>query len=68
MSNGNERPPVWQSEDWWSCFLEWFILVVALIWQGEVAERKWAVTGWIPHGPKLGKNWTALAAAFPNIF
>ena len=68
MSNGNERPPVWQSEDWWSCFLGWFILVVALIWLSEVAEGKWAVTGWIPHGPKLGKNWTTLAAAFPKGF
>ncbi|MDH3930570.1 MAG: YeiH family protein [Deltaproteobacteria bacterium] len=68
MSNGNERPPVWQSEDWWACFLGWFILVVAIIWLREVSEAKWAVTGWIPHGPKLGKNWTSLALAFPKGF
>ena len=29
MSNKTLQQPVWQSEDWWACFLGWFILVAA---------------------------------------
>jgi len=29
MSNQTLQKPVWQSEDWWACFLGWFILVAA---------------------------------------
>jgi len=52
MSNGSERPPVWESEDWWACFIGWFILLLAII-------------GILPATPKIGK-WTSLAAAFPK--
>jgi uncharacterized integral membrane protein (TIGR00698 family) len=52
MSNGNERPSVFESEDWWACFIGWFILLLAII-------------GILPATPKLGK-WTNLAAAFPK--
>jgi len=65
MSNGSQRPPILQSEDWWGCFLGWFILVVAIITLREVEAGKWAV-GFIPAGPKLAKDWTTLAAAFPR--
>jgi len=65
MSNGNQRPPVWQSEDWWACFLGWFILLVALVGLREVEAGKWVV-GILPSGPKLAKNWTSLAAALPQ--
>ncbi len=52
MSNGNDRTPVLQSEDWWACFIGWFILLLAII-------------GIVPHTPKIG-TWTSLAAAFPK--
>jgi hypothetical protein len=65
MSNGNQRPPILQSEEWWACFLGWFILVVAIVTLREVEAGKWAV-GFIPAGPKLAKDWTTLAAAFPR--
>lgn len=52
MSNGNDRTPVLQNEDWWACFIGWFILLLALI-------------GWLPGTPKIAK-WTSLAAAFPK--
>jgi len=31
MSNGNDRTPVLQNEDWWACFLGWFILLLAVV-------------------------------------
>jgi uncharacterized membrane protein YadS len=52
MSNGNKRTPVLQNEDWWACFIGWFILLLAL----------WGV---LPGTPKIAK-WTSLAAAFPK--
>ena len=52
MSNGNGRPSVLQNEDWWACFLGWFILLLAFF-------------GWLPSPPKI-KAWTSLAAAFPK--
>jgi uncharacterized integral membrane protein (TIGR00698 family) len=67
MGNGSERPPVIRSEDWWSCFLGWAILVLAIIGLHEAAAGKWAV-GLLPAGPKLGKGWTTLAEAFPKGF
>ena len=66
MSNGSERPPVLQSEDWWACFLGWFILVLAIVSLKEVEAGKWAVS-LLPAGPKIAK-WTSLAAAFPKGF
>jgi uncharacterized integral membrane protein (TIGR00698 family) len=65
MSNGQERPSVFKSEDWWSCFLGWFILLVAIIGLREVEAGKWAV-GLLPSGPKLAKDWTSLGAALPQ--
>ncbi|MEJ2102488.1 MAG: putative sulfate exporter family transporter, partial [Desulfobacterales bacterium] len=64
MSNGQERPPVIKSEDWWSCFLGWFIILVAIIGLREVEAGKWAV-GLLPSGPKIA-TWTGLGAAFPK--
>ena len=52
MSNGKERTPVLQNEDWWACFIGLFILLLAII-------------GILPHTPKIAK-WTSLAAAFPK--
>jgi uncharacterized membrane protein YadS len=52
MSNGNDRTPVLQNEDWWACFIGWFILLLAII-------------GVLPAAPKIAK-WTSLAAAFPK--
>jgi uncharacterized integral membrane protein (TIGR00698 family) len=66
MSNGNQRPPVLQSEDWWACFLGWFILLIAIVGLKELEGGKWAV-GLLPAGPKIAK-WTSLAAAFPKGF
>jgi hypothetical protein len=65
MSNGQGRPPVLQSEDWWACFLGWFILLVAIIGLREVEAGKWAV-GLLPAGPKLAKGWTSVAASLPQ--
>jgi uncharacterized membrane protein YadS len=52
MSNGNDRTPVLQNEDWWACFIGWFILLLAV----------WGV---LPKVPKIA-TWTSLAAAFPK--
>ncbi len=52
MSNGNERPSVFQNEDWWACFIGWFILLLAFI-------------GWLPSPPKIA-TWTSLGGAFPK--
>jgi uncharacterized integral membrane protein (TIGR00698 family) len=65
MSNGTQRPPILQSEDWWACFLGWFILLVAIVGLREVEAGKWAVA-FLPSGPKLAKDWTSLAAALPQ--
>jgi uncharacterized integral membrane protein (TIGR00698 family) len=65
MSNGASQKPVWQSEDWWACFLGWFILALALIGLKEIEAEKWMVQI-LPEGPKIGKNWTTLAAIFPQ--
>ena len=43
---------LWQKEDWWACWIGWFILLMAIV-------------GLMPHAPKIAK-WTALSAAFPK--
>jgi len=43
---------LWKSEDWWSCWVGFFILLLAII-------------GVLPHTPKIG-TWTSLSAAFPK--
>ena len=55
MSNGASQKPVWQSEDWWACFLGWFILLVAMIGLKEIEAGKWVVQ-LLPEGPKIGKR------------
>jgi uncharacterized membrane protein YadS len=62
MANGNDRTPALQNEDWWACFIGWFILLLAII---EVS----AAFSILPDAPKLGK-WTGteLSAAFPKGF
>ncbi len=52
MANGKDQTPVLQSEDWWACFIGWFILLLAIIQL-------------VPPTPKMAK-WSALGAAFPN--
>ena len=59
------RIPVFQSEDWWACFLGWFILLVAIVGLREVETGKWAMSI-LPSGPKLAKGWTSVAAALPQ--
>jgi uncharacterized membrane protein YadS len=55
--------PVLQNEDWWACFIGWFILLVAIIGVHELESGKWAVSI-LPHAPKIG-TWTGnLGAAF----
>jgi uncharacterized membrane protein YadS len=69
MSNGNNRTsvvtPVLQNEDWWACFIGWFILLLAILGVHEAASGKWAISI-LPHTPKIG-TWTSdLSAAFPK--
>jgi uncharacterized integral membrane protein (TIGR00698 family) len=67
MSNENGKidwSSLWQKEDWWACWIGWFILILAIIGLHEVSEGKWAVS-LVPLGPKIGK-WTTLAQAFPK--
>ena len=55
MSNGNGKidwSNLWKNEDWWSCWIGWFILLLAII-------------GILPHAPKIA-TWTSLAKAFPK--
>jgi uncharacterized membrane protein YadS len=57
--------PVLQNEDWWACFIGWFILLLAIIGVQELESGKWAVS-LVPHAPKIG-TWSGdLAAAFPK--
>ena len=70
MGNGNSKVDwsnLWKSEDWWSCWLGWLILILAIIGLHEVAAGKWAVGGLLPAGPKIAK-WTSLAKVFPKGF
>lgn len=52
MSNRNDRTPVLQNEDWWACYIGWFILLLA-------------IGGLLPHAPKIAA-WTSLTEAFPK--
>lgn len=69
MSNGNNRTsvvtPVLQNEDWWACFIGWFILLLAILGVHEAASGKWAISI-LPHTPKIGTWTTDLSAAFPK--
>ena len=53
----NEKPKVdwsslWRKEDWWACWIGWFILLMAII-------------GWLPQTPKIA-SWMSLGQAFPK--
>jgi uncharacterized membrane protein YadS len=56
MTNGNGKidwSNLWKNEDWWACWIGWFIL-------------RLAIYGVAPHAPKIG-GWTdGLAKAFPK--
>jgi uncharacterized integral membrane protein (TIGR00698 family) len=65
MSNGSERPPVLKSEDWWACFLGWFIILLAIISLKEIEVGKFAAS-LLPAGPKIEKGWTTLEGIFPK--
>jgi len=65
MSNGSERPPVLKSEDWWSCFLGWLIVLLAIVSLKEVEVDKFVAT-LLPYGPKIGKGWTTFGAIFAH--
>ncbi len=55
MSNGNGKidwSSLWRNEDWWSCWVGFFILLLAIV-------------GVLPNTPKIAK-WTSLSAAFPK--
>ena len=41
---------LWRKEDWWACWIGWFILLMA-------------IAGWLPDVPKIG-TWTSLGQAF----
>ena len=69
MSNGNSKiewSSLWKKEDWWACWIGWFILILAIIGLHEVSAGKWAVSAILPAGPKLGKGWTSWSTAFPK--
>ena len=50
---GIDWSSLWRTEDWWACWIGWFILVLALI-------------GILPKWYKIS-SWTTLGEAFPNI-
>jgi uncharacterized integral membrane protein (TIGR00698 family) len=55
MSNGNSKidwSPIWKSEDWWACWIGFFIILLAIL-------------GILPAVPKIAK-WTSLAGIFPK--
>ncbi|MBW1774969.1 MAG: putative sulfate exporter family transporter [Deltaproteobacteria bacterium] len=58
MTNGNGKidwSNLWKNEDWWACWIGWFILILAIY-------------GLAPHAPKLG-GWSGdLVKAFPKGF
>ncbi len=41
MSNGNDRTPVLQNEDWWGCFIGWFILLLAVVGYVACSPENW---------------------------
>jgi len=43
---------LWRKEDWWACWIGWFILLLA-------------IAGWLPKTPKIA-SWTSLSQAFPK--
>ncbi len=64
MGDENDKIPVLRNEDWWGCFIGWFILVLAIIGLQQLESGKFAVE-LLPAGPKIAK-WTSFADAFPK--
>ncbi len=52
MNETKTRPAPWRTEDWWSCYIGWAILLLAIY---QV----------LPAGPKIGKEWTELSQILP---
>ncbi|BBD06947.1 YeiH family protein [Desulfovibrio ferrophilus] len=52
MANGEDRTPVLQNEDWWSCFIGWLFIALATFHL-------------LPAAPKIG-TWTELSQIFPK--
>jgi Kef-type K+ transport system membrane component KefB len=44
---------LWKKEDWWACWIGWFILF-------------FGIAGWVPKTPKISRWTTSLAQAFPQ--
>jgi len=54
MANkGIDWSSLWKKEDWWACWIGWFILLFAIV-------------GWVPATPKIGRWTTGLGQAFPQ--
>jgi uncharacterized membrane protein YadS len=49
---GIDWSSLWRKEDWWACWIGWFILLLAIV-------------GVMPNTPKLAR-WTGLGQAFPQ--
>lgn len=49
---GIDWSSLWRTEDWWSCWIGWLIILLA-------------IAGIAPHLPKIGK-WVSLAEIFPK--
>jgi len=67
MTNGNggiDWSNLWRNEDWWACWIGWFLLILAIVGLHEASSGKWAV-GLLPHAPKIGK-WGSFSAIFPK--
>lgn len=50
---GIDWSSLWKKEDWWACWIGWFILALALI-------------GFLPKWYSI-KSWTTLGEAFPDV-
>jgi uncharacterized integral membrane protein (TIGR00698 family) len=49
---GIDWSSLWRKEDWWACWVGWFILLLA-------------IAGMLPKAPSIG-TWTTLSKAFPQ--
>ncbi|MFQ6121570.1 MAG: YeiH family protein [Dehalococcoidales bacterium] len=49
---GIDWSSLWRVEDWWACWIGWFVLILAIV-------------GIAPHWPKIG-TWTTAAEMFPK--
>ena len=49
---GIDWSSLWRKEDWWACWVGWFILLLA-------------IAGLLPKAPSIG-TWTTLSKALPQ--